>query len=219
MSPDITYPFGTDIQGRCLLSRILYAAKTSMGVVLMAFVLVILTACPIGLVMGYQKKTTSWIGDSILNTITALPPIAYLMVFIGAWGNSVATTFIALTLAILPRLVKLVKTKTELERNKAYVSSAQVSGCSTVRLLFRHILPNCSKEIISYMSLMCSEMMVMITSFSFIGLGLGDQVKDLGTVIQEAYQVLLLRSDIMVYPVVMVVLITLSFNLLGQEVQ
>jgi peptide/nickel transport system permease protein len=217
--PSVQYPFGTDTQGRCLLSRILYGARLSTGGVLGSAMLVILTACPIGLIMGYSGNKTSWLTESILNSVTALPPIAYLMVFIGAWGNGVFTTFLALTLSIFPRLVKLVKTKTEIERNKAYVLCAIVSGASKKRQMFRHILPNCTKEITTFMSLMCAEMIMMVTSFSFIGIGLGDNAVDLGGIIQEAYQVVLIRPDIMILPIVFVVLISLSFNLLGQNVQ
>lgn len=215
----IEFPFGTDTQGRCLLSRVLYGAKTSVGVVLISFITIILIAAPVGLFLGSRSKKIAFFWETLLNTVTALPPIVYLMVFIGAWGNSVFTTFIALTLAIFPKLVKLVKTKTELEMQRAYVLSAKVSGCKEIRLLFIHILPNCMKEIISYMSLMCAEMMMMITSFSFIGLGLGDSVKDLGGILKEAYQVVLLRSDIMIYPIIFIVLISLAFNLMGQEVE
>ncbi len=217
--PSAEYPFGTDIQGRCLISRILYGARLSTGVVLGSAMLVVLSACPIGLIMGYSGNKTSWLTESILNSVTALPPIAYLMVFIGAWGNGVFTTFLALTLSIFPRLVKLVKTKTEIERNKAYVLCAIVSGAGKTRQMFRHILPNCAKEITTFMSLMCAEMIMMVTSFSFIGIGLGDNAVDLGGIIQEAYQVVLVRPDIMLFPVVFVVLISLSFNLLGQNVQ
>lgn len=213
------FPFGTDIQGRCLLSRILYGARTSVGIVAISFMLIIITACPVGLFFGLKQKFLPWFWDTVLNTITALPPIVYLMVFIGAWGNSVNTTFLALTLGVFPRLVKLVKTKTEIEMEKAYVLSAKVSGCRTFRLLFRHIFPNCLKEIISYMSLMCAEMIMMITSFSFIGLGLGDNVKELGAIIEDAHKVILLRNDIMLYPIIIVIIIALSFNLVGQEVE
>jgi ABC-type dipeptide/oligopeptide/nickel transport system permease subunit len=218
-SPSWQYPFGTDSQGRCLASRIFYGARLSIGIVLGSSILIVITACPVGLMMGYSGDKTRWLTESILNSVTALPPIAYLMVFIGAWGNGVVTTFLALTLSIFPRLVKLVKTKTEIERNRAYVLCAIVSGASKTRQMFCHILPNCLKEIISFMSLMCAEMIMMITSFSFIGIGLGDNAIDLGGVIQEAYQVVLIRPEILVFPILFVVLISLAFNLLGQNVE
>ncbi len=217
--PSAEYPFGTDTQGRCLLSRVLYGARMSTGVVLGSSVMIVLASCPVGLFMGYAGRRCGWLVDSLLNTTTALPPVAYLMVFVGAWGNGVFTTFLALILAVFPRLVKLVKIKTEQEREKAYVLCARVSGASVMRQLFRHILPNCAREIISFVSLMCAEMIMLVTSFSFIGLGLGDNVVDLGIVLQEAYEVVLLRPDIMLYPIGFVILISLSFNLIGQTVE
>ena len=217
--PSTKYPFGTDTQGRCLLSRVLYGARMSTGIVLVSSILIMVTACPIGLFMGYAKRKNGWLIDIVLNTVSALPPVAYLMIFIGAWGNGVFTTFLALTLAVFPRLVKLVKSKTELEKEKAYVLCAQVSGAGTMRQMFHHILPNCMREIVSFISLMCAEMIMMVTSFSFIGLGLGDNIVDLGGVLQEAYEVILIRPDIMIYPILFVILISLAFNLLGQTVE
>lgn len=216
LSPSNIYPFGTDKMGRCLLSRVLYGGYTTLGIVFLSAVCIIIIGTPIGLFMGYHKGKYSFLEKSLLNAFTALPPIAYLIVFIGAWGSSVLTMLVALTFAVVLRVIKLVKARTEIEKEKAYVLCTIASGASHSRIVFRHILPNLIKEILVFLSLSCAEMTIMITSFSFLGLGLGDNVVDWGSIILEGRSVIMIRPDIMIYPIVFVFLCTFSFNKLAE---
>lgn len=219
LSPNSSYPFGTDTMGRCVLSRVLYGGYSTVGIVLLSSLIIIGTGTPMGLFMGYYKGRHNFIGDGLLNALTALPPIAYLIVFIGAWGSGITTTLAALTFAVFFRIIKLVKAKTEVEKEKAYVLCAIASGASHSRIVFRHILPNLIKEVIVFLSLSCGDMILMITSFSFLGLGLGDEVIDWGGMILEGRAVSGIRPDIMIYPIIFVFFCTFSFNKLGEALE
>lgn len=76
--------------------------------------------------------------SSLLDAVTAIPPLAYLIIFVGIWGNSIPTMLVALTVSLILRMIKLVKTQTELELDKAYVLCAVSSGASRSRVLFVH---------------------------------------------------------------------------------
>lgn len=219
LAPSGLYPFGTDKMGRCVLSRVFYGGYTTLGIVLSSAIFIIIFGAPIGLFMGYHKGRFKFLKNSLLNAFTALPPIAYLLVFIGAWGNSVFTMLIALTFAEVLRVIKLVKAKTEIERQKAYVLCAIASGASNSRIIFKHIFPNLIKEILVFLSLSCAEMTIMITSFSFLGLGLGDDVVDWGNMILQGRTVSMIRPDIMIYPIIFVFLCTFSFNKLAEVLE
>ena len=177
------------------------------------------TGTTAGLFIGYGKAKDNVAIESLLNAVTALPPIAYLIVFIGAWGNGVLTMLTALTLSLFLRLIKIVKARTEIERDKAYVLCAVAAGASKLRILFVHIMPNLIKDVIAFLSLSGAEMVLMITSFSFIGVGLGDNVIDWGSMILEGRAVSMIRPDIILYPIIFVFLCTLSFNVLGKELE
>ena len=82
----------------------------------------------IGLLMGGGKNGKNLILEGVLNAVTAIPPIAYLIIFIAAWGNSVFTMVVAVSASLLLRVIKLVQTRTEIEQGKAYVMCAVASG-------------------------------------------------------------------------------------------
>ena len=216
--PSDQYPFGTDAMGRCVLSRILYGGQTSLFVVLFTSCIVLVFGLPIGMLMGTMKSgAITSIIESVLNAVTAMPPIAYLIVFIGAWGNSILTMTIALTLSLVLRIIKLVKAQTSQEWGKAYVLCAVSSGASDLRVLIYHILPNIIKESLIFLSLSCADMIVMITSFSFIGLTMGDGTIDWGSMIEEGQSVAMRRPDLIVYPMIFAFFATFAFNSLADE--
>jgi len=215
--PSAAYPFGTDQLGRCIFSRILYGGWTTLGIVLGGSVIVFLLGTIIG--MGTSRaimKKNSFI-DGLINAVTAIPPIAYLIVFIGAWGSGAKTTLLALTISYILRYIKLVRTRTDIEMEKAYVMCAVASGASKLRLLTIHILPNLIAEMIRFLCLSCADMILAITAFSFIGLGLGDNVVDWGSMILDARGVLVLHPMMILYPIGAVILSTLCFNILGRR--
>ncbi len=124
----------------------------------------------------------------------------------------------AITLSLFLRLIKLVKTRAEIELKKAYVICAVTSGAGKVRLLFRHILPNVLPDIIEYICLSCADMTLAIVGFSFIGLGLSDNVIDWGTMVAEAQQLLLIEPHLTMYPIACIFVSTLCFHMLGRNV-
>ena len=99
--PSAEYPFGTDALGRCILSRILYGGWTTLGIVLGGSLIVFLLGTVIGMVTSRAVMKENALIDGLINAVTAIPPIAYLIVFIGAWGSGAKTTLVALTVSYL----------------------------------------------------------------------------------------------------------------------
>jgi len=215
----IQYPFGTDELGRCVFSRILYGGRVTLGIVLLGLTITAILGIFLGVLIGQGKSGKNVLFDSLLNAVTAIPPIAYLIIFIGIWGNSIPTMLVALTASLILRMIKLVKTQTEIEFEKAYILCAVASGASKFRLLFIHILPNIMREIVRFICLSCSDMILTISGFSFIGLNLGDDVIDWGMMLSNARSFSIARPALLVYPIVFIFLCTLSFNLLGYRLE
>lgn len=211
------YPFGTDGLGRCILSRILYGGWTTLGIVLGSSLIVFLTGTILGGITSRAVMKENALVDGLINAITAIPPIAYLIVFIGAWGSGAKTTLFALTVSYILRYIKLVRTRTDMEMGKAYVMCAVAAGASKVRVLLIHIFPNLFSEMIRFLCLSCADMILAITSFSFIGLGLGDNVVDWGNMILEARGALVLHPAMILYPIGAVFISTLCFNVIGRQ--
>lgn len=218
-SASLTYPFGTDNMGRCEFSRILAGGLVTIGIVLAGSFIVALLGSMTGLLLGQSTTVKNVFMDSILNAVTAIPPIAYLIIFIGIWGNSISTMMVSLTASLILRMVKLVKTRTEIEMKKAYIMCAVSCGASRIRILFGHVLPNISREIVRFLCLSCAEMIMTISGFSFIGLSLGDDVVDWGSMLSVSRSYMGMKPELLFYPILFIFLSTLSFNILGKKLE
>lgn len=108
-------------------------------------------------------------------------------------------------------------TRTDMEMGKAYVMCAIASGASKLRIMLIHIFPNLIAEMIRFLCLSCADMILAITGFSFIGLGLGDNVVDWGSMILDARGALVLHPTMILYPIGAVILSTLCFNVIGRQ--
>lgn len=210
------YPFGTDDLGRCELSRILEGGKTTLGIVLAGSAIVIVLGILGGILLAKMGRRRSVLGESLLNAVTAIPPVAYLIIFIGIWGNSIPTMLVALTASLILRMIKLVKTLIEIEYGKAYIVCAIACGASKIRLMLIHILPNILREIVQFTCLSCAEMIIAISGFSFIGLSLGDDVIDWGVMLSQARILAGTRPALLFYPILFIFISSLCFNYLGR---
>src|SRR5699024_5588533 len=123
------------------------------------------------------------------------------------------------TVSLILRMIKLVKTKTELEYNKAYVLCAVASGASRFRILLVHILPNLIRDAFRFSCLSAGEMILSISGFSFIGLSLGEGVIDWGSMVSEGRTSFGLAPGLVLYPMLFIFLCVLSFNLLGRQLE
>lgn len=138
LSSSTEYPFGTDDFGRCEFSRILEGGKTTLGIVLTGSAIVIILGIFFGILLAKTGRRRNILAESILNAVTAIPPVAYLIIFIGIWGNSIPTMLVALTASLILRMIKLVKTLIEVEYGKAYIMCAIACGAGKAR-----IMPHC----------------------------------------------------------------------------
>jgi len=113
----------------------------------------------------------------------------------------------------------LSETQTELELDKAYVLCAVSSGASRSRVLFVHILPNIIRPLVHFLCLSCAEMIMNISAFSFIGLTLGDDVIDWGSMLSEGRSMLMTHPSLLFLPILFIFLCTLAFNLLAKQLE
>lgn len=210
------YPFGTDEMGRCVLSRILEGGKTTLGIVLTGSSIVVVLGIVFGILLADTGRKRSVLSESLLNAVTAIPQVAYLIIFIGIWGNSIPAMLVALTASLILRMIKLVKTMVEIEYGKAYVMCAVACGASKVRIMLMDILPNIIRDIIQFICLSCAEMIIAISGFSFIGLLLGDGVIDWGVMLTDARSFAWTRPMLLLYPILFIFICSLCFNYIGR---
>lgn len=210
------YLFGTDDLGRCVFSRILEGGKVTLGIVIVGSFIVMILGTMLGILLARTGNRRNIISESLLNAVTAIPPVAYLIIFIGIWGNSIPTMLVALTASLILRMIKLVKTQVEAEYEKAYIMCAIACGAGRIRIMLIHILPNIIRDIVQFLCLSCAEMILAISGFSFIGLSLGDNIIDWGIMLSEARTLAATRPALLYWPITFIFISSLCFNYLGR---
>jgi peptide/nickel transport system permease protein len=215
-APCWRYPFGTDVVGRDILSRIFFGFRFSltMGVVVLA--LVVPPGVTLGLIAGYNQGT--WI-DTVFMRITdiflAVPPLILALAICSVLTPNLFNAMLAVSLMWWPWYTRLVYGLASTLRNEFFVSSAEALGASRAHIVFREILPNCISPIFTKMSLDMGWVILIGSSLSFVGLGVQPPRPGLGTMVAGGTRYLPDQWWISVFPALAIVVIVLGFNLLG----
>jgi peptide/nickel transport system permease protein len=218
--PGVQYFFGTDQIGRDILSRIIFGLRSSllMGVVVLS--VVVPPGVLLGLMAGYYHGT--WI-DTIIMRFTdiflAVPPLILALAVASVLKPNLWNGMLAVSLMWWPWYTRLVYGLTTALRNEYFVSAAEVTGASTGHILFREILPNTLSPILTKMSIDIAWVIIIGSMLSFVGLGVQPPEPSLGTMIADGARYLPDQWWIAVFPALAIVLIVLSFNLMGDGVR
>jgi len=214
--PSLKHPFGTDVFGRDILSRVFFGFRYSlmMGVVVLA--LVVPPGVVLGLLAGYYRGT--WI-DTVIMRVTdvflAVPPLILALAVCSVLTPSVFNAMMAVSLMWWPWYTRLVYGLASSIRNEFFVQAAEVAGASRSHILFREILPNCVSSIFTKMSLDMGWVILIGSSLSFVGLGAQPPTPDLGTMVADGAKYLPDQWWIAIFPALAIMITVLGFNLIG----
>ncbi len=220
LPPSLQHLFGTDQIGRDILTRCIFGLRSSllMGVVVLA--LVVPVGVLLGLLAGYFQGT--WI-DTIIMRITdiflAVPPLILALAIASVLQPNLWNGMMAVSLMWWPWYTRLVYGLAVALRNEYFVKSAEVTGANTAHILFREILPNTVSPILTKMSLDVAWVIIIGSMLSFVGLGVQPPEPSLGTMIADGARYLPDQWWIAVFPALIIVVVVLGFNLLGDGVR
>lgn len=214
-APSRDYPFGTDEFGRDILSRLLYGARISFQVGLIAVGIAGTLGVLFGMTAGYFGGWADNLISLLMDIIYAFPAVLLAIAIITLRGNSLTNAMIAIAIVYTPPFVRIVRGAVLTVRNTAYVEAARSVGSSTPRILASHIFPNITAPLIVQTSLSFAFAILSEAALAFLGLGNKPPAPSWGSMVSSSYGFLQIAPWAAIFPGVAIALTVLGFNLLG----
>lgn len=206
---------GTDVFGRDILTRLFYGARVSLIVVVFALIL----GGGVGLILGLLSGYIGGRGDNILMRLVdaalAFPTILFALLLAITLGQGIRTLVIAITLILWARFARVVRGEVLSVKTRDFVALAKVHGCSHLRIMLVHILPNILNTFMVLLTLHVGVVIVAEASLSFLGAGIPPPTPSWGLMVAEGRGKITSAWWISLIPGVAITLVVLAFNLFG----
>jgi ABC-type dipeptide/oligopeptide/nickel transport system permease subunit len=213
--PSRAHLLGTDNLGRDLLVRIVYGARVSFLIGVLAVSLSAALGVPVGLISGYYGGGVDMAIQRLVDLMLAFPGFLLALTLIAVLGVGVTNVVVAVGLATAPVYVRLVRGVALSIRTQVYVEAAQALGASAGRILRRHVLPNCLAPVIVQSTLQLGTAILTAAGLGFLGLGVKPPTPEWGTMLGEGQTYLFSSWYMATFPGLAIFLTVLAFNLLG----
>jgi peptide/nickel transport system permease protein len=211
----LDYPLGTDKLGRDILSRIIYGARVSLLVSLVAILVGGAIGTGLGLISGYFGR---WVDSLIMRLVDislSLPTILLALVLVAAVGPSFATVIIVLVVLLWARYARLVRAETLAIKERDFIARVRVAGASHARIMVRYIFPNVVNSLVVLATLQVGYVILLESALSFLGAGLPRPTPAWGLMIADGRELIVTAWWVSMFPGLAIMLTVLALNLLG----
>jgi peptide/nickel transport system permease protein len=215
----LAHPFGTDQLGRDTLSRLILGARVAMEVSVGAVGLGVLIGVPLGLASAMIGR---WLDDVIMRVMDAIvvfPSLLVAVALAAALGNSLGTVILAIGIANVPWLARIVRSQALGLRELDFVHAAEAAGTTKIKIMTRHILPNSLAPVIVQTTLGMGYAVLTEAALGFIGVGVVPPTPTWGNMLQAAFPLLERQPLLSIVPGVAIFVLVLAFNLLGDALR
>jgi peptide/nickel transport system permease protein len=213
-APSADFWFGTDLLGRDVYSRVLYGARVSLAVGLSVATLASLAGLAIGLVSGFVRWADG-IVMRFMDGLMSIPPILLAIALMALTRGSVGNVILAITVAEIPRVSRLVRGVVLSLREQPYVDAAVASGTRAPMIILRHILPNTLAPMLVQATYICASAMIVESILSFIGAGTPPTIPSWGNIMAEGRALWQVKPYIVFFPAAFLSVTVLAVNLVG----
>ena len=213
--PSAAHLLGTDELGREILTRIIFGASTSLVIQAGAVAIGLIIGSGLGLIAGYRG---GWVDELIMrpmDVLLAFPGVFLAITVIAALGPGTSSVTYAVGIALIPSFARLVRATAMSCRELDYVTAAHGAGAGHVRILLRHVLPNCAPSLIVYSTLVLAYVLLTASGLGYLGLGVQPPAPEWGAMLSNSRTYLLTAPHATVIPGIAIMVVTTAFNILG----
>jgi len=210
-----THWLGTDELGRDLLSRILYGARVSLQIQIVAVVLALIVGVLLGSLSGYLGGYVDSIIMRCMDILLAFPGIFLALGIIAALGPGLVNLMFAAGISSIPQFARIVRASILSLKEREFVEAALALGSGSNRIMFRHLLPNCLAPIIVQSTLRMATVLLTASGLSFLGLGVQPPTPEWGAMLSNARSYLIVAPHVATIPGLAIMIVVVGFNLFG----
>lgn len=214
-SPSAQHLLGTDELGRDVFTRMLYGARVSLLVGIVPTLISMAAGAVLGILAGYLGGWVDTVIMRLADIMLAFPSMLLAMVIMYTLGDGIMNIFLALALVNWASVARIVRAETLKLRESEYIEAAQSIGVGNLKIMLRHILPNCIPSLIVLFTLNVPSAILSESSLSFLGLGIQKPMASWGLMVNTGRQYLYSHPMLSLAPSIAIMVIVLAFNFLG----
>lgn len=215
LPPSLEHLFGTDQYGRDIFMRMLFGARISLFVGLIAVAISLSAGALIGAVAGYYGGRVDDILMRIMDIFLAIPSTLLAISIVAALGTNLLNLLLAMAISYMPSFARIVRSSILTVKSQEYIEAARACGTSTFRIILRHIIPNAMGPIIVQATLTVARIILGISSLSFVGLGIQPPTPEWGTMLSEGQSQMRYHPYLILIPGAAIALAVMALNLIG----
>ena len=212
---EAAFPFGTDSLGRCVLSRLIYGARTAMTVAIAASLGAMVIGSVLAHICGYFGGLLDWIIGRAVDVWMSFPPVILSLVLMVGLGTGLDKVILAIVLVDWTRFCRVLRSEVLVVKQRDYVTAARLLGFGHWKTVTREILPATLPLLITLMSLEMAIAVVVEAILSFVGMGVKPDQAAWGQMIADARQYIYQSSWNLLLPMLAIFITVSAFNLLG----
>ncbi len=220
MMTNTPFYLGTDSQGRDMLSAILYGMRISLFVALVSTSVSVVIGVIAGIVAAYVGGAIESLIMRLVDFILSFPTILVALVILAILGSGVDKVIISLIIVQWAYYARTVRGSALVENNREYIEAAHSQGLPHLRIIFRHLLPNCLPPLIVIATIQVGNAIAVESTLSFLGVGVPITEPSLGMLISSGYEYMLSgQTWISIYPGIALLFMIVSINLVGDRLR
>lgn len=215
LPPSSEHWLGTDTLGRDLLSRLVFGARVTLVVVMIALALSAAIGILVGLIAGYFRGRADTVISRTVDAMLAIPSIFIALALAAARGPGQASVVIAVSIVLWARFARVIRSDVLSLTEQDFIAQAQVTGCSRGRTMFVHILPNVLNSVMVLLSINMGYVIMLEASLSFLGAGIPPPTPSWGAMVSEGQNYIGVAWWVSIMPGIAIALIVLALNVFG----
>ena len=213
------HPLGTDHLGRDTLSRLIFGARLSLAISLVGVGAALVVGGALGLAAAWRRGAMDAAIGQVVDVMLAFPDILLAIAVVGILGRGSMATVVAVAASAAPTFARITRATALSVVSLEYVYAARAGGASTLRILARHVLPNCLSPVVAHAALMLGSAILIASGLSFLGLGVQPPDPEWGAMLSRGRELLHTSPAGAVAPGVAITLAVLGFSLAGDRLR